>query len=291
MSRARIVMTGLVLTLTLAAAPVRAQKDAAGCLDHPFLTRMPQYALVECKKWDFDAQEFYDPATQGKTKVTAEGKKFWLSYQVKDEFRESSPTALQIIRNYETAIQKVGGKTYSWTQIGGGELHARYAKEGLEIFVRIYINQNGKGYTLTVIEKERMRQEVEADAKTMAADIGATGKAVLYGIYFDVDKADVKPESETALTEIAKLLGQDAALKLYVVGHTDTTGALDHNMKLSQQRAEAVVKELVSKHGVAPDRLKPFGVGPLAPVTTNDAEEGRAKNRRVELVKQGGTSK
>ncbi len=286
MFKPRVVMFGLFVIIVLATAPVRAQKDAAGCQDHPFLTRMPQYALVECKKWDFDAQEFYDPATQGKTKVTAEGKKFWLSYQVKDEFRENSPTTLQIIRNYETAVQKIGGKTYSWTQIGGGELHAHYAKDGLEVFVRIYINQNGKGYTLTIIEKEQMRQEVDADAKTMAADIGASGKAVLYGIYFDVDKAEVKPESEPALTEIAKLLGQDPAMKLYVVGHTDATGALDHNMKLSQLRAEAVVKELVSKHGVPAARLKPFGVGPLAPVTTNGTEEGRAKNRRVELVKQ-----
>ncbi len=291
MKKAIPILSCLVSVAVLAAVPVRAQKDVAGCQDHPFLTRMPQYALVECKKWDFDAQEFYDPATQGKTKVTAEGKKFWLSYQVKDEFRESSPSTLQIIRNYEMAIQKVGGQTYSWTQIGGGELHARYAKEGLEVFIRIYINQNGKGYTLTIIEKERMRQEVEADAKTMAADIGASGKAVLYGIYFDVDKAEVKPESEPALTEITKLLGQDPGLTLYIVGHTDNTGALDHNMKLSQERAEAVVKALVAKRGVAADRLKPYGVGPLAPVTTNDTEEGKAKNRRVELVKQGGPSK
>lgn len=285
MTRAtRIISIGFLFVL--AAAPIMAQKDAAGCQDHPFLTRMPQYSLVECKKWDFDVQEFYDPATQGKTTVKAEGKKFWLSYQVKNEFWENSPSAVQIIRNYETAVQKVGGQTYSWTQLGGGEVHAHFAKDGREVFVRVYINQNGRGYTLTIIEKEAMRQEVEADAKTMAADIGASGKAVLYGIYFDVDKAEVKPESEPALTEIAKLLVQDPALKLYVVGHTDNTGTLDHNMKLSQARAEAVVKELTSKHGVAADRLKPYGVGPLAPVTTNDTEEGRAKNRRVELVKQ-----
>ena len=95
-----------------------------------------------------------------------------------------------------------------------------------------------------------------------------------------------KPESEQALKEITKLLQQDQNLKLYVVGHTDNAGAHDYNMKLSQQRAEAVVKELVTKYNVAQGRLAAYEVGPLAPVTSNDTEEGQAKNRRVELVKQ-----
>jgi outer membrane protein OmpA-like peptidoglycan-associated protein len=120
----------------------------------------------------------------------------------------------------------------------------------------------------------------------MAGDIGSSGKVAIYGIYFDFDKAEVKPESEPALAEIAKLLQADATLKLYVVGHTDNAGGYDHNMKLSQQRAEAVVRELTSKYRIAAVRLKPRGVGSLAPVTSNDTEEGRAKNRRVELVKQ-----
>ncbi len=286
MKKAIFILSGLMSVAVLAGLAARAGQDAAGCRDHPSLTRMPQYDLVECSSSDFDSYDFYDPLTQGKTKVTAEGRKIWLSYQVKAEYADKSPTQLQIVRNYETAIQKVGGKTYSWTYPGGGELHARYAAGGLEIFARVYINRGGKGYTITLIEKEAMRQEVAADARTMAADIGASGKAVLYGIYFDIDKAEVKPESEPALTEIAKLLKADPDLKLHVVGHTDNTGALGHNLKLSQARAEAVVKELVAKHGVAADRLDPHGVGPLAPVTTNDTEEGRAKNRRVEMVKQ-----
>lgn len=280
-----LLLWGLVAVASTAVR-ARAQQDSAGCKDHPSLSRMPQYYLYECKAADFDSQAFYDPATQGKTKVTAEGKKFWLSYQVRNEFYEKAPSAVQIIRNYETAIQKIGGRTYSWTQLGGGELHGHFGKSGMEIYVRVYINQNGRAYTITLIERQTMTQEVVADAKSMAADIGASGKAVLYGIYFDVDKAVVKPESEPALAEIARLMGQDLELKLYVVGHTDNTGALDHNMKLSQERAGAVVKALVSKYGVAADRLAPYGVGPLAPVTTNGTEEGKARNRRVELVKQ-----
>ena len=127
---------------------------------------------------------------------------------------------------------------------------------------------------------------VTIDAATMAKDISTTGHVALYGIYFDTDKADPKPESQPTLQEIAKLLKQDAAMKLYIVGHTDNVGAFDYNIGLSERRAAAVVKELTAKHGIAATRLKPAGVGMLSPVAPNDGEEGRAKNRRVELVKQ-----
>jgi outer membrane protein OmpA-like peptidoglycan-associated protein len=163
--------------------------------------------------------------------------------------------------------------------------YIKILKDGKEIWVE-FSPYGDHRYYLTFIEKEAMKQEVVADAKFMSEGISSTGHVAIYGIYFDFNKADVKPESEPALKEITKLLQQDAKLKLYVVGHTDNVGGLDYNMKLSQQRAEAVVKELVSKYKIAPDRLKAGGVGPLAPVTSNDTEEGKAKNRRVELVKQ-----
>lgn len=131
-----------------------------------------------------------------------------------------------------------------------------------------------------------MAQEVVADAKAMLADIQTKGSASVYGIYFDFNKADIKPESEPAIKEIAKLLHENKTLKLYVVGHTDNVGSLDYNLKLSKARADAVVKELVTKYKISPERLKAYGVGSLAPVATNRTEEGRAKNRRVELVEQ-----
>ena len=127
---------------------------------------------------------------------------------------------------------------------------------------------------------------VTIDAAAMAKDISSTGRVALYGIYFDTDKADLKPESEPTLQEIAKLLKQDASLKLYIVGHTDNVGGFDYNVGLSERRAAAVVKELTAKHGIPATRLKPAGVGMLSPVAPNDREEGRAKNRRVELVQQ-----
>jgi outer membrane protein OmpA-like peptidoglycan-associated protein len=138
----------------------------------------------------------------------------------------------------------------------------------------------------TIVEKQEMAQEVVADAKSMLSDTERKGSASVYGIYFDFDKADIKPESEPAIREIAKLLKDNRTLMVYVVGHTDNVGTLDYNLKLSKARADAVVRELVTKYGVEANRLKAHGVGSLAPVASNRTEEGRAKNRRVEVVEQ-----
>jgi len=127
---------------------------------------------------------------------------------------------------------------------------------------------------------------VTVDAAAMAKGIATTGHVALYGIYFDTDKTELKPESTPTLKEIAGLLRQDPKLMLYVVGHTDNVGADDYNMDLSRRRAASVVSALAAQHAVDAKRLKPAGVGRLAPVSANDNDEGRAKNRRVELVKQ-----
>jgi outer membrane protein OmpA-like peptidoglycan-associated protein len=191
-----------------------AQEDAKGCQDHPFFSRMTNYYLAECKTVEFDSYEFYDPDTQGPKKVTGEGKKYWLHYYIKDEFYDNHPTQLQIMRNHETAVKKVGRKIYLFDE--GGQLDVKYVKDGMEIWARIFVNEGGRGYFITLIEKAGMKQEVISDAKTMAADINNSGKIALYGIYFDFDRAEVKPESEPTLKEIAKLLQQEARLKLYV---------------------------------------------------------------------------
>ena len=140
---------------------------------------------------------------------------------------------------------------------------------------------------LDVVETGEMEQRmVLVEAEAMAKALTETGRIALYGIYFDTDSAAVKPESKETLDEIAKLLNADAELKLYVVGHTDNQGAYDYNTSLSARRAESVAAELTAAYGIAAARLKPAGVGLLAPVASNDSEEGRALNRRVELVRQ-----
>lgn len=127
---------------------------------------------------------------------------------------------------------------------------------------------------------------VTVKADEIAKAIDETGRIAIYGIYFDTDKAVLKPESKPALDEIAKLLQKQPELKLHVVGHTDDQGGLDYNMGLSRRRAEAVVAALTSEYGIAASRLIANGVAYLAPVASNREEAGRAKNRRVELVPQ-----
>jgi len=145
----------------------------------------------------------------------------------------------------------------------------------------------GPAVLLEVVEIGAMEERmVTVDATAMAKGIAETGSVALYGIHFDTDKAVVKPESAETIAEIAKLLKADPKLGLYVVGHTDDQGSLDYNLGLSRRRAQAVVEELVKKHGIAANRLTPAGVAMLAPKAPNDGEEGRAKNRRVELVRR-----
>jgi OOP family OmpA-OmpF porin len=107
----------------------------------------------------------------------------------------------------------------------------------------------------------------------------------LYGLYFDTDKDAVKPESQPTMAEIAKLMKSDPSLRLHVVGHTDNQGKPDYNLDLSRRRAANVVSELTNKDGITASRLDAFGCGLYAPVASNEAETGRAKNRRVELVR------
>lgn len=262
---------------------VFAQEDRKGCKDHPLLSRMEGFYVARCEEKAFDAEEFIDPET--KKKVTIEGRKYVIEYGLKKEVR-GKYSSLQISRNYMNAIQKIGGMAYENDPKWPDSTYMKITKDGKEIWAVFYQRLAGLAGRLIIIEKQAMTQEIVADAKFMAEGIHAKGHVAIYGIYFDFKKADIKPESEPALKEMARLLQQDSKLKLYVVGHTDNVGSLDYNMKLSQQRADAVVKELVSKYKIAADRLKASGVGPLAPVTSNDTEDGKAKNRRVELVKQ-----
>lgn len=139
--------------------------------------------------------------------------------------------------------------------------------------------------SLSVIESSKMDTGmVTVDAKAMSNSIKDTGKVVLYNIYFDTNSATLKPESDPALEEIKKLLALNPSQKLLVVGHTDNQGTVEFNADLSKRRATAVVDALVKRFAIPATRLAAHGVGRLSPVAANTSEEGRAKNRRVELV-------
>ena len=136
---------------------------------------------------------------------------------------------------------------------------------------------------IIVVEREAMALRM-IDAAAMAEGIAEEGRIALYGILFETNSARALPASRPAMEEIAKLLAAQPDLRVLIVGHTDSQGSLDYNMDLSQRRAEAVVTALTAEFGIAPARLTAKGVGFLSPVATNKTEEGRALNRRVELV-------
>jgi outer membrane protein OmpA-like peptidoglycan-associated protein len=132
--------------------------------------------------------------------------------------------------------------------------------------------------------KAREQKMVTVKAEELAQQISSAGSVSLYGIFFDFNKADVKPESTPALDEVARLLRAQAGLKLLVVGHTDNVGGFAFNMDLSQRRAAAVVNALITRYKVDRGRLSPVGVSYASPVASNKTDEGRARNRRVQLV-------
>ncbi len=267
-------------SFVLSAGVLAAQPDQAGCTDHPlFPTRMPNYRIAACKVEDYAMYEFW--TTNARVKVPVEGKFTFITYRFTGP-GGTEPSGLAVVRNYENAIRKVGGTILQ--SVPQWWVNAKIVKDGNEVWVQA---EKGNGLIwLRIVEKKAMEQSIVADAAAFGNDIKATGHVAVYGIKFDTGKATITPESAQAIGEVAKLLTSDAALKVHVVGHTDNVGTVESNLKLSQDRAAAVVQALVQQHGIAAARLRAYGCGPFSPVASNDAEDGRAKNRRVEIVKQ-----
>ncbi len=300
----KLFATGLFVCFVAASA--MAQQDIRGSQDHPLISRYPasvitKYLVAQYDQYVLPLGKLRGPNLE--KSQTLEGKVTRIEYQApKDR------SVLEIYRNYEMALKKAGFETLfacsRQAECGGGSfmfhpswpsywrysdyrhLAAKLARPEGDASVSLHIGQGGD-VAVDVIEVKPMEAGlVTVNAEALAGDITRTGHVAVYGIYFDTGKAELKPESDATLKEIAKLLQQDAKLKLYVVGHTDNVGTLASNMDLSKRRAAAVVQALTGKYGVAAARLSAQGDGPTDPVASNDTEEGRAKNRRVELVKQ-----
>ncbi len=268
-----------VFSVAIATAPLAAQqKDAANCKDHALLTRIPDYWIQACTLKQFDAYAF--SIGKGKT-ARVEGVFTNIRYQPPAGLTPK-PGTLQLLRNVENAVKKIGGALVTTEE---SKETLKLSKDGKEVWIEVWADWTGQ-YILTFVEKAGMVQDIVANADAFADGLKTTGHIAVEGIFFETAKSVLTAESAPAIAEVAKLLKGDAGLKLYVVGHTDNAGALEGNMKLSQDRAQSVVQALVRTHGIETARLKAYGDGPYAPVASNDAEEGRAKNRRVELVKQ-----
>lgn len=260
------------------------------------------------------------PENEGRTiekEETIEGRLTRLSY-----LAPAGRSALEVFRNYEQELAGKGFETlfkgekeelgfrfgarytglysqiFEYNDTDNRYIAARLSRPEGNVTVAIYVSAYDMGLSgglkpekgqaviqVDIIEDAPLDQRmVVVSAEKMASSIETTGSIALYGIFFDFDKAEVKPESLPTLEQMAKLLRDFPALKLHIVGHTDNVGDLEYNQKLSLTRAEAVTKELIVRYAIAPDRLRAAGVGPLAPVASNRTEDGRAKNRRVELV-------
>jgi outer membrane protein OmpA-like peptidoglycan-associated protein len=280
-------------------------QDIANSKDHPIISRYPGQTIR-----GFDVKEFDNyklvlsvNRTGAPDKVDQlEGKVTRITYR-----NPSGRSTTEIFRNFEDALKAAGAQIFfscsgrdcgtpiRWTSVNGirdmgGIIHNRYVsarvrKGSAETFVSVFVG--GQSTQLDVIEPKPVETGlVTVNADAMAAGIDADGHIALYSILFDTAKSTLKPDSRSAIAEIAKLLRNRPSLKLMVVGHTDSTGGLETNMRLSRDRAAAVMQSLISDHGIAATRLSAHGVGLLSPVASNAKEEGRAKNRRVDLVEQ-----
>lgn len=292
--------------------------DIPGAVDHPLIgERFPEARITEQDVEEFDEFTLITGPVKRQGEITSgeviEGRVTTTVYEIPAE-----RSTLEVFRNYENKLQELGletlyscsdrdcgGRAFNLTAVpyspgfGGNEKGQRYLAARAEraegnAYVSLYIAKNSSvgGPTrdrvyvrLVVIEQEAMKTElVPVDAAEMQKQINDTGRVALYGVHFAFDSDEILPESQSALTEIAKFMTESPGTEILIVGHTDNVGSHDYNMSLSSRRAQAVRSELVNKYGISASRLSAHGVGFLAPAAPNTTEEGRALNRRVELV-------
>ncbi|PKL85311.1 MAG: hypothetical protein CVV22_08585 [Ignavibacteriae bacterium HGW-Ignavibacteriae-1] len=285
------------------------QDDADGCNDHPLFNRMPNYFLNDCAEVEFGSMKFPvgapDPDNDNLMKSeNIEGKIMVFNYLLQDDAKAAS--GLQIFRNFQNAAKQKGGVVqgeyqgwctgnyeYSGSGINGGTIPfgnsctnwgqtIKFANDNKEIWVYVQMNGEGEGYDMVIAEKEAMIQDIQANE--MFDKINSGNALTLY-INFETGKSAIKSDSQSIIDELYKMLTDNPALNIIIEGHTDNVGNFTSNQKLSEQRAASVKTALVSK-GIAAQRINSVGFGPLKPIADNSTDDGKAKNRRVEIRKQ-----
>jgi outer membrane protein OmpA-like peptidoglycan-associated protein len=258
--------------------------------------------LYGCDASQFDLRKFpvgkMKPGKETLDSVEVEGPVQWLNFVVKEGV--TPPSGLQIMRNFEAAAKKAGGTIEgSWpgwcsaTYDGEGMprmgnsctsfgLTMKFVKGGKETWVFLQAAEREGNYQMTISEREAMKQEVAVNE--LADKLNKDGFVSLY-VNFDTGKATIRPDSAQTLDDAAAALKTVPAMKIEVGGHTDNVGTPEANQKLSQERAQAVMAALAQR-GIKADRMTAKGYGQTVPVADNRTEDGRAKNRRVELVRK-----
>jgi len=272
-------------TFLLLLAPVWAfgqklEPDEEGCKDSKLVSRMRGCRIWQCASQEFDSAEILMGVKDGEAvNKTLEGQVESITYECL-----GSISPLQIGRNLEGAL-KAAGYEIVFSGKDENERPALTAQSGAQwIGVVTWPSGDMVHYKQVAVLAQKMAQEVTATAAAWAEEIDRTGHVAVYGINFDTGKATIKPDSDTALKEIVSLMNANPEWKFRVEGHTDNVGAKALNQTLSQQRAAAVVAWL-AQNGIEKARLVAQGFGDSKPISDNGTDEGRAKNRRVELVK------
>jgi outer membrane protein OmpA-like peptidoglycan-associated protein len=276
----------ILLIFKVLSVNTQAQTDVENCQDHPFFTRMSNFYIYECEKKDFEKYDFvtgFDSEGNPQTQKI-EGKYTFLHYSI----QEGKPNVsnLQIIKNYANAIQKLGGKSFIQNTEGLGNvfLTATFKKGSSEAWIAIpYLYNSGEvsEYHLVIIEREAMKQEITA--KDILNALNEQGFLALY-LNFDSGKSALKAEDQNTIAQIVDMLQTNPTLKISIEGHTDNVGTPEANKTLSEARAKAVYEALLTK-GIEKSRLKYLGWGQEKPLADNRTENGKAQNRRVEIVK------
>jgi outer membrane protein OmpA-like peptidoglycan-associated protein len=262
-----------------------AQEDAEGCKDHQLFTRLENFYIGSCSE---NYNEIEIRTGQNKTEMK-EGNLTQIYYRFNFDSGQKEKSPLQIIKNYENAVVKNGGKmVYKNTDGSAGDIEAVYHlnSENKEYWVKVgRMAGNGvvaEAFELNILEIEKMKQEIEASE--MFEAISKDGFIALY-INFETGKSDIKSESKPIVDQIVEMLKQNPELKVSVEGHTDNVGSDKSNKTLSENRAKSVMTALI-KGGIEKSRLSSKGWGATKPVEDNSTEDGRYKNRRVEIVKK-----
>lgn len=277
----RLLMTCLAAFLLSSAALWSQDSDLK---DTPYFSGMPNYRITDGEDKEFASYLFYN----GKDCKPVEGRKSHRAYTLKENASRASE--LQIMRNYTNAIKSLGGTVLFQgvcpdaraENSGYNMVVGLMRKEDSELWVEVCPFNDGGDYYITLVVKEAMKQDVSAN--DMLDALNRQGYVALY-INFDTGKATIKPDSRPVIDQIVQMLETNPSLKISVEGHTDNVGAPISNQILSEHRAKAVLAAIVSQ-GIDQARLSAVGHGQIKPIADNKTEEGRAKNRRVELVKK-----
>lgn len=274
-------------TIFATAFAAHAGDDVKGSKDHPLLTRYPDSHITDYEK-NFNSVNFTVGKTaDGKPEEKAiEGQATLLRYYYKSP--ETQPSPLQVIRNYQNAIKAIKGEVVFERlpkEGDGGETTLKVNTGGKDVWIKVepdIWSAPTQSLKLSIVEVEAMAQVISANA--MLDALNKDGFIALY-INFDTNKSVLKSDGEATVKEIAAMLKANPALKISIEGHTDNVGTPAANQKLSEARAKSVMDAVV-KAGIDKARLASKGLGQTTPIADNRTDEGKAKNRRVELVKQ-----